>query len=85
MTATTYDIFQYTQNLKKAGEKEEIIDVHASFANIQRDYIDNSVATKSDVTLIRKDIELLKEGIVNLKWIVGIGLQLSPFQFLFLL
>jgi CRISPR/Cas system-associated endonuclease Cas3-HD len=69
MTITTYDIFQYTKDLKKAGEKDDIIEVHAKFAESHVNYLDNNIVKKNDlkleIELVRKDIKIIEERIVN--------------------
>jgi site-specific recombinase len=67
MTAVAFDTLIFTKKMKAAGFTEQQAEAQASaFAEI----IDNNLATKTDIQLIKKDIEIIKFEII--KWLGAI-------------
>lgn len=55
--AITIDTHFHAKNLKKAGFNDEQIETQLALAQSQTDFINNNLATKHDIELIRKDLE----------------------------
>ncbi|OGT07843.1 MAG: hypothetical protein A2X78_03280 [Gammaproteobacteria bacterium GWE2_37_16] len=59
----TFDTLQYAKKLKKAGFTEQQAEVQAEVMREQNDainkWVDNSLATKRDIELIRHDLEVM--------------------------
>ena len=58
MTAITFDTLQYTKRLREVGVSEEQAEVQAEAI---RELIDDKLATKEDIKLVRKDMKELEQ------------------------
>lgn len=69
--AIMLDTFKYAKGLKKAGFTEIQIETQVEFVKEQIDsinkFIDNSIATKHDIELTRKDIKTLELRIEQIR------------------
>ena len=63
--ALTFDTLQYAKKLQKAGFTEEQAEIQAEVlqerTNAINDWIDNNLATKQDLKLLRQDLVTLEE------------------------
>lgn len=62
--AATFDTFKTAKILKKAGFSETQVEAQIEVANAIKEAIDNDVATKHDIELVKKDIALTKRDII---------------------
>ena len=82
MTTVTFDTLAYVKTLRDAGIEEKQAEAQATaLANVLKGH-DESVATKSDIHDLKRDMELMrleaKKDLAETKaelirWVVGIG------------
>lgn len=67
--ALTFDTLQYAKKLQKAGFTEEQAEIQAEILHEQtnaiNNFIDDNVATKQDLKILRQDLVTLEERLNN--------------------
>ena len=82
MTTITFDTLAYVKTLREAGIEEKQAEAQATALATVLNGHDESVATKSDVHDLKRDMELLRLEVKKdlaeskaelIRWVVGVG------------
>ena len=59
----TIDTHLHAKNLKRVGFSDEQVDAQLALAQAQTDFINNNLATKTDIFLIQRDIKQIESNL----------------------
>ncbi|MDD5298398.1 MAG: hypothetical protein PHU46_15960 [Rhodocyclaceae bacterium] len=84
MSAITFDTLKFVKRLEAAGASSQLAEALAQAQQeVLAEALENQLATKADVLLLKKDIEILRTEMLikmaelkadTIKWMVGLSL-----------